>query len=335
MRVRFLNFELSRKIIIKDLIRYSEGNVTWFPDEEALGYIQEKIVEAYNYPIEDAEIRRQYKEFVETEDFGKKVEILIFSYSNSIERAILEDGTRLHFKLIPQSPEEWYCYNRELIKYYSTKFPHYSIEGLIKVFKKKQFNTPDPSRLIDSEFARIKKTINDNNPEGIPFWYNATYCGDIPRDEDGYKTLLSSHIKYGIEKFLQGKALAEYENFLKSVSQETRMDKSIINKTVSFTGYLLHDNKEKLAEQLKTSFNIEIGKSIRLMIEALKEMGLLTIENRRGKSFYNALKEYFNRNIGSYQSIFDYKLNSEIDQAENQTIRTKINYILRNLKEGE
>lgn len=332
MRVRFLNFELSNKIILHNYIRYSEGDVEWFPDDKALEYIQEKIVEAYKYPIPDAEIRLLHKDFIETSDFKRKVEILIYSYSNSIQRATLEDGTKIVFELNPESPEEWYCYNTHLIEYYKNKLPNCNIERLKKEFEKKQFNTPDPSRLIDSEFVRIKKSIDDDGRKRVSFWYNATYCGDIPKDEDGYKSFLSNQIKFGIEPFLQGNAYAEYEYFLKTVSQNATKDRDKNVKPKLFHEYLLTDKCEELAEQLKTKFNIERGKSIRLMIEVLIEMQLLVIENRGRNSLYNALKLYFNRNIGTYPSIFDYKLNSISDKEEIKSVKTKINFILKNLK---
>ncbi len=227
MRVRFLNLDLSSKIIIINNLRYSEGDIICLPDDIAIGYIQEKIVEAYNYPISDDEISRLHEEFIGPSDFNRKVEILIYSYSNSIQKAVLEDGTRFSFELDPQTPVEWYCYNSQLIEYYKNKSPNFSMEGLKKEFEKKQFNAPDQSRLIDSEFVRIKKTVKDKFREGISFWYNATYSGDIPRDEDDYKLFLSNHIKFGLETFLQGRALAEYEGFLDSYDTKLKKhDKS-------------------------------------------------------------------------------------------------------------
>lgn len=332
MRVRFLNIDSSDKIIIINNLRYSKGNIVCLPDNVALGYIHENDAEAYNYPIPDDEIIRLHKEFIDTSDFKRKVEILIYSYSNSIERAILEDGTKIIFKLNPQTPDEWYCYNSQLIEYFSINFFNCSLEGLRKEFEKKQFNTPDESRLIDSEFVKIKKTVNDKVREGVSYWYNATYCGDIPRDEDGYKLFLSKRIDFGIKTFLQGKALAEYENFLKTDAKKATNDKDKSVKAKLFHEYLCHDERKKLAEQLRTNFNTEIGKSIRLMLEELIEMQFLAIENRGKKSFYNALKEFFDRDIGSYQSIFDYKLNHDSDKDEIKNIKTKLNFILTNLK---
>ena len=86
----------------------------------------------------------------------------------------------------------------------------------------------------------------------------------------------------------------------------------------------------ELAEKLKTEFNTETGKGIRLMIESLQahEPKLLSIENRQRKAIYTALKIFFNRDIGTRQSIFDYKFDRITDEIDFSAIRLKLNFIL-------
>jgi len=109
---------------------------------------------------------------------------------------------------------------------------------------------------------------------------------------------------------------------------QTMGDKKLSSKP--FPGYLLHKRRELLAKEIKNEFNTEIGKEIRLLIEALivSNPPLLTIENRKRKAIYNALKEYLNRNIGSYQSIFDYKFDPKTDELDFDSINTKLQFIL-------
>lgn len=69
----------------------------------------------------------------------------------------------------------------------------------------------------------------------------------------------------------------------------------------SFPDYLIFDQKEILAERLKKEFNTEVGKEIRLMIDALISKDMLPETPLR--QLYKALNIYFNRYIGTYESI--------------------------------
>ena len=65
------------------------------------------------------------------------------------------------------------------------------------------------------------------------------------------------------------------------------------------------DVKVLFIKELKQSFNIEEGKSIRALIEVLKDEKIIHIPSRKNKPFWKVLKIYFERNIGSYNSLFD------------------------------
>jgi hypothetical protein len=100
-----------------------------------------------------------------------------------------------------------------------------------------------------------------------------------------------------------------------------------------FPDYLLHERRDELAEKLKTEFTTEKGKGIRLMIEALlaDKPPLITIENRERKNIYTALKTFFDRNIGTYQSIFDYKFDMISDWKDFESIKAKLDFLLTSL----
>lgn len=114
---------------------------------------------------------------------------------------------------------------------------------------------------------------------------------------------------------------------------ETSPTQKPLTPTKVFPEYLLHDKRDLLAEKLKTEFNTETGKGIRLMIESLQahEPKLLSIENRQRKAIHTALKIFFNRDIGTRQSIFDYKFDRITDEIDFSAIRLKLNFILESI----
>lgn len=107
--------------------------------------------------------------------------------------------------------------------------------------------------------------------------------------------------------------------------------------TNSLAAHLLHTQPALLAERIKTVFNIEKGKSIRLLIKALEENqpALITVANRNFKAVYLALKETLGRDIGSYQSVMGYKYNSTADQPDYDAICQKLTHILTTLESGQ
>jgi len=99
----------------------------------------------------------------------------------------------------------------------------------------------------------------------------------------------------------------------------------------TFPEYILHPEHERIAEALKTTFRGEKGKAIRLMLDVLADQPkpLITYENRQRKKIFEAMKLYFNRDIGSRQSIFDYKRNN--DMTDYKAIETRVLYILKSI----
>lgn len=109
------------------------------------------------------------------------------------------------------------------------------------------------------------------------------------------------------------------------------------NKFKTFPEYLLHPQREQLAELLKNEFKTEKGKGIRLMIEVLNKNNpsIMNYENRQRSAIFNAIKEYFNRDIGTYQSIFDYKYNPNNALSDYKNIENRIIFILKSLENNK
>lgn len=107
--------------------------------------------------------------------------------------------------------------------------------------------------------------------------------------------------------------------------------------TNSLAAHLLHTQPALLAERIKTVFNIEKGKSIRLLIKALEENqpALITVANRNFKAVYLALKETLGRDIGSYQSVKGYTYDPISAKPDYDAICQKLTHILTTLESGQ
>lgn len=105
------------------------------------------------------------------------------------------------------------------------------------------------------------------------------------------------------------------------------------NKAKEFPAFLIHQQKEKLADALKAEFSNEKGKGIRLMIEALKAHtpSLITYGDREKKALHEAMKNYFNSNIGTSNSIFQCDYYFDRDRESLNGASARIDHILENL----
>lgn len=104
-------------------------------------------------------------------------------------------------------------------------------------------------------------------------------------------------------------------------------------KAKEFPAFLIHQQKEKLADALKAEFSNEKGKGIRLMIEALKahDSKLITCVYGENKALFNAMENYFNWYIGTYNSIFLYDYHSDRNQESLELVTARIDHILQHL----
>lgn len=91
------------------------------------------------------------------------------------------------------------------------------------------------------------------------------------------------------------------------------------------------DNKEAFMQELKNAFPTERGKSIRVIIDKLYEENMLIYGDREFSQFYNELSSFFNRDIGTYQSIHDIKF---IDEQAKIPIYKKLNHLIINYKKN-
>ncbi|MBV6473426.1 MAG: hypothetical protein JPMHGGIA_01708 [Saprospiraceae bacterium] len=101
----------------------------------------------------------------------------------------------------------------------------------------------------------------------------------------------------------------------------------------TFPEHLLSNEADQLAKLLKEEFKSDIGITIRYMLEALirNEPQLLAIENRKRKAVYISLKNYWEKHIGSYQSIFDTKLWDTEGNPDYESTKLRVLKILEKL----
>lgn len=101
-----------------------------------------------------------------------------------------------------------------------------------------------------------------------------------------------------------------------------------------FPEYLLHPEKMKLANEIKKEFSTEKGKSIRLLLHVLENNNppFITIGYRQAKEVHKAMSDFFGRNIGKYQSVFDYKVDIKLNRKDLENISTRLNHILSKLQ---
>jgi len=102
----------------------------------------------------------------------------------------------------------------------------------------------------------------------------------------------------------------------------------------SFYDFLLHTDKVALASALKKEFTTEKGKTIRILLEAMKRMEppMLAWCNGEGKMLYNAMQQFFCHDIGSYNSIFESKIFASIFPADVDAMKVRLRFILEQLK---
>ena len=99
-----------------------------------------------------------------------------------------------------------------------------------------------------------------------------------------------------------------------------------------FYEYLLYHRKEELAAALKKEFSTEIGKNIRILIEAMTDHTppLLSLCRGQKKAFYKAMTDYFGRSIGAYNSVFEYDFDKKNDATDLEMMTNRLNHILEN-----
>lgn len=84
-------------------------------------------------------------------------------------------------------------------------------------------------------------------------------------------------------------------------------------------------NKEEFIQELKETFPTEIGKSIKAIIDILRDEKILVYGTKEFKNLYEEIKLNFNREIGTYNSIQNVKI---VDEETTDTVRKKLTTLI-------
>jgi hypothetical protein len=186
---------------------------------------------------------------------------------------------------------------------------------------------------------RLKATDKEDIIQKIGLWMYSSGTWKIPFPKDtSFKSLEpdpENHIKSAIEGVFKFYAIIQAFNKILIPPEPATSTPDPKKQPKPFPEYILHPERERIAEALKTTFRDEKGKAIRLMIEVLinQPQPLITYGNRAGTSLFNAMKLYFDWYIGTKQSIFDYKrINDETDY---KAIELRVLYILESIKNNK
>lgn len=107
-------------------------------------------------------------------------------------------------------------------------------------------------------------------------------------------------------------------------------DSMAVKKVKTFADFLLHADRERLAQALKKEFSTDKGRMISLLIHALQEHTppLLMVCKRENKALHEAMSQYFGRDIGAYKTIMDYDVKNKKNSHNLNLIRGKVQYII-------
>jgi len=103
----------------------------------------------------------------------------------------------------------------------------------------------------------------------------------------------------------------------------------------TFEQYLIHEQRIDFAQALKEEFNTEKGKKLKVMIHVLKSLQLISIQQGEMMQFFNSMNDFFQRDIGSYQSINDPEIKSDSSKKSIEAATVKINKALSKLNKAK
>jgi uncharacterized protein YukE len=117
-------------------------------------------------------------------------------------------------------------------------------------------------------------------------------------------------------------------------AKKTSTDIKTTSGTKEFSDYLVHTQKLELASAIKKEFSTEKGKQMRYLVEALKntQPPILSFCRGDGMKLYNAMKEFFDQNIGSYNSIFDHET-KYLNKNNINVMQNRLDFILKGIQE--
>lgn len=310
--------------------------------------VNESILKFYYAQTDSLFSEADYKKMTESGYFGRKEQTLkpypIVIYGAFFNR--LDFYTKI-LSLSWQKVEERPTLNNNKIEHFEDLFPYFKeyangfkngYEGFEEKFINKYLPLfPDKNDFTNKVFEHVTKKIIFQHD-----WLNTHSGFTTETIADGKKISDTGRIVNAFEDgqtqgyfykawkiiFSNNNLFAplfeSYYQNLKPKSQKDKPEKSLhhfFNKIKDIDSFI---------NELKTTFPIEKGQKIRVIIDSLKDEEILLIGEREFADFYRKLKENFKRNIGTYPSIKDVK---DIPEPITKEINNKLNPLIIKHKE--
>jgi len=108
----------------------------------------------------------------------------------------------------------------------------------------------------------------------------------------------------------------------------------LVKKSISdkrFPDYILHKDRDQLADMIKNEFSTEKAKPLRIVLKAMELYNppLITIGKRQGKEIYNSLCVFLDREIGTYQGVIGSTIASKADQSDVDSATLRLNHLIK------
>lgn len=97
------------------------------------------------------------------------------------------------------------------------------------------------------------------------------------------------------------------QNIIQEVKQTPVFKRFSVNlqpKEKSFSDFISHERSKEIEKIILEKFQNEKGKKLRYLIEYLNELGIISLVHGDKTKIYSAMKNSFNWEIGTHQSIF-------------------------------
>ncbi|WP_372792049.1 hypothetical protein [Lutibacter sp.] len=161
----------------------------------------------------------------------------------------------------------------------------------------------------DFELINLKFDFKNELPEDILTAFEIQF--------QSFKTHFNELLaRYNIKVIDTERNISKKTNYKTQIPQNLNCETSqpdIKPKTLAF--YISHENNDEIEKIIFENFKDKKGKTYRCIIEYLHKYDLLTLEQGEKQKIYNAFENMFDHYIGSYQSMWGYKVNRGIDNT--------------------
>jgi hypothetical protein len=182
------------------------------------------------------------------------------------------------------------------------------------------FQLTSDNTLNDSDF---KDKISSLTERAIAL---LKHYKDIESKESTINNMLDTLEKKKSTPNLSRNKIAVLDKAFNSIKEQILQPHPGHKQKTTLSGLITHEESINIIEKIKVQYKGIKGKRLKILLTALQNLQLLPNE-RIAKSFYTGCKEEFNWDIGTYQSMNDYKYNENTDKEELTQMKDFLNKI--------